>query len=73
MKAARPVIITQNGASTAVLRDHASYQRTQDTLAMLKLVAMGEAEIAKGQRALPHPLRSSGICASDWRAGSRGK
>ncbi len=49
----RPVIITQNGASTAVLQDHASYQRTQDTLAMLKLVAMGEAEIAKG-RGLSH-------------------
>jgi prevent-host-death family protein len=45
----RPVIITKNGAGTAVIQDHASYQRTRDALAMLKLVAMGEAEIAKGR------------------------
>ena len=44
-----PVIITQNGASTAVIQDHESYQRTRDAMLMLKLVAMGEADIAKGR------------------------
>ena len=44
-----PVIITQNGASTAVIMDHESYQRTRQALAMLKLAAMGEQDIAKGR------------------------
>ncbi len=45
-----PVVITQNGANTAVIIDHDSYQRTRQALAMLKLVAMGEQDIAKGRR-----------------------
>ena len=45
----RPVVVTQNGASTVVIQDHASYQQTRDALLMLKLVAMGEADIAKGR------------------------
>jgi prevent-host-death family protein len=44
-----PLVITQNGANTAVLQDHESYQRTRQALAMLKLVAMGEQDIAKGR------------------------
>lgn len=44
-----PVVITQNGASTAVIQDHESYQRTQQALAMLKLIAMGERDIEKGR------------------------
>ena len=44
-----PVVITQNGANTAVIVDHDSYQRTRQALAMLKLVAMGEQDIAKGR------------------------
>ncbi len=44
-----PVIVTQNGASTVVIQDHDSYQRTRDALLMLKLVAMGEADVAKGR------------------------
>lgn len=43
------MVVTQNGASTAVIQDHESYQRTRDALMMLKLVAMGEADIAKGR------------------------
>ena len=48
-KARQPMIITQNGEATAVIQDVASYQATQETLAMLKLVALGRAEIAKGE------------------------
>lgn len=44
-----PLVVTQNGASTVVIQDHDSYQRTRDALMMLKLVAMGEADVAKGR------------------------
>jgi len=45
----QPVVVTQNGTNTAVIQDHESYQRTRDALVMLKLVAMGEADAAKGR------------------------
>ena len=48
-----PLVVTQNGASTVVIQDHESYQRTRDALMMLKLVAMGEADVAKG-RTIPN-------------------
>jgi prevent-host-death family protein len=44
-----PLVVTQNGVSTVVIQDHDSYQRTRDALMMLKLVAMGEADISKGR------------------------
>lgn len=47
-----PIIVTQNGASTVVIQDHDSYQRTSDALIMLKLVAMGEADVSK-KRTIP--------------------
>jgi prevent-host-death family protein len=43
------LVITQNGANTAVIVGHESYQRTRQALAMLKLIAMGEQDIAKGR------------------------
>jgi prevent-host-death family protein len=45
----QPVFITQNGNGTAVIQDHYTYQRTQDALAMLKLMAMGQADAAAGR------------------------
>ncbi len=44
-----PLIITQKGATAAVLQDAESYKRTQDALAMLKLVAMAEHDVSKGR------------------------
>lgn len=44
-----PMIITQKGATAAVLQDAESYQRTQDALAMLKLVAIAEHDVSKGR------------------------
>lgn len=44
-----PYIITQNGEATAVLQDIHSYQATQETLALLKLLAMGERDIEGGR------------------------
>lgn len=42
---APPLVITQNGEARAVLQDVASYQATQETLALLKLLALGSRDI----------------------------
>ena len=44
-----PVLITQNGEAKAVLQDVVSYEQMQETLALLKLLAMGDREIERGQ------------------------
>jgi prevent-host-death family protein len=36
-----PMLITQNGEARAVLQDVASYEETQETLALLKILALG--------------------------------
>lgn len=40
-----PLAITQNGEAKAVMQDVASYDETQETLALLKILALGEREI----------------------------
>ncbi len=40
-----PLVITQNGEAKAVIQDVASYEETQETLALLKILALGNAEI----------------------------
>jgi prevent-host-death family protein len=50
MKAAeRDIVLTQNGAATAVVQDYESYQRLQDALALMKLMVQGEADIKDGR------------------------
>ncbi len=44
-----PVVITQNGEAKAVLQDVESFEETQETLALLKVLALGNQEIAAGQ------------------------
>lgn len=44
-----PLVITQNGEARAVLQDLASYEDTQDTLALLKILALGNQDIAQGK------------------------
>ncbi|MBK8971699.1 MAG: type II toxin-antitoxin system Phd/YefM family antitoxin [Hahellaceae bacterium] len=44
-----PLVITQNGEAKAVLMDIASFEETQETLALLKILAMGRQEIAAGK------------------------
>lgn len=44
-----PLVITQNGEARAVLQDVASYQETQETLALLKLLALGTRDIEEGK------------------------
>ena len=36
-----PMIITQNGEAKAVIQDVVSYEQTQETLALLKILALG--------------------------------
>ncbi len=44
-----PMLITQNGEARAVLLDVQSYEDTQETLALLKLLALGQQDIAAGR------------------------
>lgn len=44
-----PMVITQNGEATAVLQDIASYEQDQQTLALLKILALGNQQIAQGR------------------------
>jgi prevent-host-death family protein len=45
----QPLVITQNGEAKAVLQDVASFEETQETLALLKLLALGNREIDEGK------------------------
>jgi prevent-host-death family protein len=45
----RPLVITQNGEARAVLQDVASYEETQETLALLKVLALGNEQVAAGK------------------------
>ena len=45
----KPFIITQNGEAKAVIQDVASYEETQETLALLKLLALGNQQVAQGK------------------------
>ena len=44
----RPLVITQNGEAKAVLQDVASYEAQQEALALLKVLALGSAQIEGG-------------------------
>ena len=45
----KPLVITQNGEAKAVIQDIASYDETQETLALLKILALGNREIEDGK------------------------
>ena len=51
-----PVFVTVNGEAKAVLQDIASYEQTQETLALLKILALGTREIESGK---VQPLRAA--------------
>lgn len=44
-----PLIITQNGEAKAVLQDIASFEETQETLTLLKILALGNQDVAAGK------------------------
>ena len=43
-----PLIITQNGEAKAVVQDIDSYEQTQETMALLKILALGNRQIEDG-------------------------
>lgn len=45
----QPLVITQNGEAKAVLQDVATYEQTQETLALLKILALGNQEVDVGR------------------------
>jgi prevent-host-death family protein len=45
----KPLVITQNGEAKAVIQDVASYEETQETLALLKILALGNQQVAQGK------------------------
>lgn len=44
-----PMVITQNGEAKAVLQDVASFEETQETLALLKILTLGNQDVATGK------------------------
>jgi len=46
-----PLVITQNGEAKAVIQDVASFEQTQETLALLKILALGNRQIEAGKTA----------------------
>ena len=55
----RPVVITQHGTAAAVVQDYESYQRMQDTVALLRLMVQGEADIKEGRLTSQRDIFSS--------------
>lgn len=45
----RPLVITQNGEAKAVIQDITSYEETQETMALLKILALGNRQIEAGR------------------------
>ncbi len=45
----QPLVITQNGEARAVLQDIVSFEQTQETLALLKILALGNQQFANNQ------------------------
>ena len=45
----QPMVITQNGEAKAVIQDVVSYEQTQETLALLKILALGNQQVAQGR------------------------
>ncbi len=44
-----PVVITLNGEAKAILQDVKSWEQTQETLALLKVLALGNRQVEAGQ------------------------
>jgi len=44
-----PMVITQNGEAKVVIEDIESYEQTQETMAFLKILALGMRQIEEGK------------------------
>ena len=48
-KQQEPLIITQNGEAKVVIQDIKSYEQTQQTIALLKILSLGTRQIEEGK------------------------
>lgn len=46
---AEPLVITQNGEAKVVMQNIESYEKTQETMALLKILALGTRQIEEGK------------------------
>ena len=44
-----PLVITQNGEAKVVMQDIESYEQTQETMALLKILALGARRVEEGK------------------------
>ena len=44
-----PMVITQNGEAKVVIQDIESYEQTQQTMALLKILALGNRQVEGGK------------------------
>jgi prevent-host-death family protein len=44
-----PLVITQNGEAKVVIQDIESYEQTRETMALLKILALGSRQIEEGK------------------------
>jgi prevent-host-death family protein len=44
-----PLVITQNGEAKVVIQDIESFEQTQETMALLKILALGTRQIGEGK------------------------
>jgi len=44
-----PLIITQNGEAKVVMQDIESYEKTQEIMALLKILALGTHQVEEGK------------------------
>jgi len=51
-----PVVITQNGHAKAVIQGIEKYEETQETIALLKILALGTRQIEEGRVQEPSKL-----------------
>jgi prevent-host-death family protein len=53
-----PLVITQNGEAKVVMQDIETYEQTQETLALLKILAIGTRQIEEGKvQSAEHVIR----------------
>lgn len=48
-KQGQPLVITQNGEAKVVMQDIDSYEKTHETMALLKILALGTRQIEEGK------------------------
>lgn len=46
-----PLVITQNGEAKVVIQDIESYEQDQETMALLKILALGARQVEEGKTA----------------------